>query len=310
MNNKVTMGLDYWKYYGPMRNFLHVCSKNDISVYEVTQHKQYITFYASFFQRREIEKTLQQVEYVKTTGCLGLLIKMVKTPRHLFCIGISLCLWYWLSHMIFSIEFIGEKDSSKELLQNALVEMNIQPPFYEKDIFSLKTDLKKRTENDIAWLELVKEGSRYKVYYTPKEFADVKQLARDELIAQKDGVIAKFDLQHGNKNCALNDFVHQGDVLVRNVLTDSMNIDEEIFVKGKVFAYTWQDVTVSMEANDLPEAFQFFQLLLEARSEVSKELTKEDEKIYKENILHFTSDMGTISMTIHYTLYEDITSPV
>ncbi len=76
-----------------------------------------------------------------------------------------------------------------------------------------------------------------------------------------------------------------------------------------MYAYTWQDITVTMEDNDLPEAFQFYQLLLEARREVAKELTKEKERIYKENILHFSTDAGTISMTIHYTLFEDITSP-
>lgn len=303
------MGLDVWKYEGSVRNLLRMCSKQNIGVYEVTQYQQYVIFYASFFQKKEIVRTLQDVAYIKTTGCLGLLIKMLSTPRHLISIIISIILWYGLSHIIFSIEFIGEKTNQKNLLQTALFEMQIETPFFEKDIGELKTELKKRTESSIAWLEFVKEGSRYKIYYTPKEFVDIKELSRDELIAQKDGVIASFDVQHGNKNCKLNDFVHQGDVLVRNILTDSMNIDEEIYVKGKVFAYTWQDITVSMEDSDFPEAFEFYQLLLEARSEVSKELTKRDEKIYKENILHFTTDMGTISMTIHYTLYEDITSP-
>lgn len=309
MKNRVTFGLDYWIYTGSMDHFLQQCARHNISVYEVEQHYNHVSFYASFFQHKEIDHLFEQANYIKTTGCLGLLFKIVRTPRHVLCIGISISLWYMLSHMIFTIEYVGEKEASKQIIQNALLDMGIKTPFYDTELDAMKTDLKKRTENDIAWLEIVKEGSRYSIYYTPKEFADVKTLGRDELVAQKDGVIARFDLQHGNKNFKLNDFVHAGDILVSNILMDSLNQEEEIYVKGKVFAYTWQDVTVTMENNDLPEAFQFYQLLFEARSEVAKELTKEDEEIYKENILHFSNDMGTISMTIHYTLFEDITSP-
>lgn len=309
MKHSVTLGLDYWCYHGDMDHFLNRCIHRGIAVYEVKQKNGNISFYTSFFQRHEVEKTFEQARFVKTTGCLGLLFRILRSPRHLLSIGVSIALWYWLSHMVFAIDLIGEKQASKQVIQDALTDMNVQVPFYSMDILPLKTELKKRCENDIAWLEIVKEGSRYVIYYTPKEFADVKELGRDELIAQKDGVIAEFDLQHGNKNVQLNDYVHAGDVLVSNVLIDSMNQPEDIYVKGKVYAYTWQDITVTMEDNDLPEAFQFYQLLLEARREVAKELTKEKERIYKENILHFSADAGTISMTIHYTLFEDITSP-
>lgn len=310
MKHNITLGLDYWRYQGQMDHFLNMCLKHDITLYEVRKQGTFIYFYTSYFQRREVERIFESCEYIKTTGGIGLCLKILRSPRHLMSIIIALSLWYWLSHMVFMIDLIGEKEASKEIIQTALQDMNIKVPFYEKDILSLKTELKKRTENDIAWLEIVKEGSRYKIYYTPKEFANVQELGRDELIAQKDGVIARFDLQHGNKNFAINDFVHAGDVLVSNILVDSMNQPEDIYVKGRVFAYTWQDITVTMEDNKLPKPLQFYQLLFQARNEISKELTKDDEKIYKENILHFTTDMGTISMTIHYTLYEDITTPV
>ena len=33
------------------------------------------------------------------------------------------------------------------------------------------------------------------------------------------------------------------------------------------------------------------------------------DKISKENILQFSTDMGKIEMVVHYTLYKDITTP-
>ncbi len=63
-----------------------------------------------------------------------------------------------------------------------------------------------------------------------------------------------------------------------------------------------------MPKSELAKPFQFYQLLFTARREASHDLRK-DEKIYKENILQFQDNTGTISMDIHYTLLEDITTP-
>ncbi len=58
----------------------------------------------------------------------------------------------------------------------------------------------------------------------------------------------------------------------------------------------------------MPKAFQYFELLMAARAQVSQDFHKDD-KIHKENILQFSKDMGKIKMVIHYTLLQDITTP-
>ncbi len=308
MKKRQNIGLDKWQIAMDINEFIRKCSQRNILIYEVHVKYHTITFYTSVFQRYEVHRSFETVEYIKTTGMIGFLLRSFKQPARVISIVASIGVWYILSNTIFEIDIKGDKQASSQLIETTLQEMNLVPPFYSQDVQQIKAGLKKTLENDIAWLEMTKEGSRFKIHYTTKEFANIESLSRNELIAQKDGVIAQFDLQHGNKNCQLNDYVKAGDVLVKNTLTDSMNVDEEIFVKGKVYAYTWEEVTVSMDANELPEALQFFQLLFDARRQVSKEL-KSDEKIYKENILQFSNNMGKISMKVHYTLFEDITTP-
>lgn len=186
--------------------------------------------------------------------------------------------------------------------------MGYTTPFHHQDENKLKEALKKKLENEIAWLEIEKRGSRYIITYTPKEFATLETLHHRELIAKQDGVIARFDIQHGNKVHKVNEFVHKGDVLVSNVIADSKSKNQEVYVKGRVFAYTWRDVTVSMDDTKMPKAFQYFELLMAARAQVSQDFHKDD-KIHKENILQFSKDMGKIKMVIHYTLLQDITTP-
>lgn len=302
------IGMDEWWIPCSVLHITHLLKQRGWSIYELRQKQDGIVCYAPITQRKEIYASFEHAQLRKTTGMLGFFFRQMRRPSRILCLFLSMLLWYGLSHTIFAITFKGDKEETKQLLATTLAEMGYVTPFYGKDMQQMKAEVKKRLENQIAWMEVSQTGSRYHIQFTTKEFAEIETLGQDELIAQKDGVIEHFELQHGNKMVQINEFVHKGDVLVSNVLVDSKNTNQEVYVKGKVYAYTWREVHVEMEANELPKAFQFYQLLFEARREVSKDLRKE-ESIHKENILQFPDNPGTISMDIHYTLIEDITTP-
>ena len=88
---------------------------------------------------------------------------------------------------------------------------------------------------------------------------------------------------------------------------DSYQKEVNVDVEGSVFAYTWQKVIVEIKDNKLPDAINYFSLLLEARSQINIQLNAK-EKVVKENILHFDKNEGKIKLIILYTLLEDITS--
>lgn len=301
-------GLDLWRVRCKPQVFFRICKQNQLEIFDITMHANFITFYAPLIQHRNISHAFETIEHVTTTGILGYILRSLRKPRRIFSVIIAIVLWYGLSHMVFEIDIKGEKEQSRDLIQKTLLDMGYETPFYQQDVTMIKTDLKKALEQDIAWLEIEKLGGRYRITYTPKEFASLKELQHDELIAQADGVIQRFDIEHGNKVKAVNQFVHKGDVLVSNIIDDTGGGKKEVFVEGRVFAYTWKDVTVAMPSKGMTKSFQYFELLLEARREVSKDFRKDD-RISKENILQFSDDMGTIEMVVHYTLLQDITSP-
>lgn len=302
------IGMDLWSCNLSWTMLLRLVKHKGWQIYEPKQHGTSICFYAPITQRNDIQRSLEQAERQKTTGMIGFFFRQMKRPRRVLCIMISILIWYVLSHTIFTITLQGDEEKTKQLISETLKDMGYTTPFYKQDLQEIKTKLKKQLENDIAWMEISKEGSIYHIQFTSKDFAIIEQLSRNELIAQKDGVIEHFELQHGNKLVKLNQYVHKGDVLVTNVIQDSSAVDQDLYVKGKVYAYTWKDVHVEMKKSNLPIPFVFYQLLFEARREASKHLRKDDQ-IYKENILQFQDNMGKISMDIHYTLIEDITTP-
>lgn len=307
--HKAVWGLDLWSCPCTPKTFFTICKQAELEVYDVEIQRHKIVFYAPILTHYHVMHAFSSIEHITTTGIAGYVFRSLRKPGRVLGIILAIVLWYGLSHMIFTIEIKGEHEQSRTLIARTLHEMGYQTPFYANDIQDLKRRLKKQLEQDIAWLEIEKRGSRYSITYTPKEFASLTELGNDALIAKQDGVIQRFEIEHGNKVKQVNEFVHAGDVLVSNVLEDSAGGKKEVFVKGRVFAYTWKDVTVSMPSNKgVPEAFAYFDLLLSARQEVSKDFHKDD-RIHKENILQFQNDMGTIEMVVHYTLVQDITTP-
>ena len=141
-----------------------------------------------------------------------------------------------------------------------------------------------------------------------KAVHNLEQELGETLIAQRDGIIAGFDVQHGEKRVALNQSVKKGDVLVSSLMADSRGNAEHLHVKGRVFAYTWEKVELEAERSAMPQPLQFFSMLLQARAQVSSSFLKDD-RIVSENILQFGEKAGKIKLVIHYTLYRDISSP-
>lgn len=307
MKNKKT-GLDKWKLYEDLLHVLNVAKQADIELYDLSQHQGYTLCYAPIYHRNKIYRQFEEAKKLETTGMLGYLFRSLKKPARVLGVICAILLWYGMSHMIYAIDIKGEDDESRKLIASTLQQMQVTPPFYGKDISVLKSDLKKKLENKVAWLEIEQRGSRYRIFYTPKEFAHIETLSSNELIANQDGVIQRFDVSHGNKLHKVNEFVHKGDVLVSNVIDTSGNAKEELFVKGRVFAYTWKDVTIEMLDDKMPKGFQYFTLLFRARNEISEQMRKDD-RIYSENILQFFKEVGKIKMVIHYTLIQDITTP-
>ncbi len=310
MKNKQmkTIGMDLWSCTLSMKMLLRLVKRKGWQIYEPKQTESTVQFYAPIVQRNDIQRTLEHAERLKTTGMLGFFFRQMKRPRRILCISVSLIVWYVLSHTVFTITLQGDEEKMKQIITKALNDMGYTTPFFKQDVQDIKLKLKKKLENDIAWMEISKEGSIYHIQFTTKDFAIIEQLQRNELVAQKDGVIQRFEVQHGNKVVKLNQYVHKGDVLITNVIQDSSSIDQDLYVKGQVYAYTWKDVHVEMKKSNLPKPFAFYQLLFEARREASKNLRIHDQ-IYKENILQFQDNMGKISMDIHYTLIEDISTP-
>lgn len=122
--------------------------------------------------------------------------------------------------------------------------------------------------------------------------------------AKKNGVIAKIYVEKGSCALRVNDYVKAGDLLIDDCVYIN---DEAIYVGGygRIFAYTWTIVDISVDAPSSEEAEVYAYMLEKARYQVGAELA-EDEGIESEKILNYAYAPDGATMRIHYTLLENI----
>ncbi len=307
-------GMDCWRLKTPLTFFLNQCLRQDIEVMELKLTPEGLVFWSPVTSRRRITSLFQDAECLGTSGVTGFLLHQFHQPLRLFSVGLATALWLFYSHCIVQVSVIGTDPTLQRQIERQLAENGYAAPFFTVDQNLAETIeflIKESFEDRLGWTEVTRTGSRIQLQFTDKEYVETPQLTNDPIYARKEGMVVRFDVQHGEKKVKINEIVHPGDLLIDNELKDAFEVPQPLYVKGKVYGYTWYTVESSLlDAPDFPlhDALAFFRLLMDCRSQIAEQL-QEDEKIIKENVLLFDRNAGTITMKIHYTLLEDLTRP-
>lgn len=298
------LGTDAYQLEDDLTLFLENIRTHHWQVYHI-QANQTITFHASLSHRHDILRTYPHAQILYTGGILGIGLRSMLRIERMLALLLCICLWWLLSHTIFEIDIKGDSLAHQEMLTDALEQRGLTVPFLLMDNEALKNDLWTNMKKQLNWLEITTIGSKLDVHFLGKKVVEPHVLGYDVLIAQKDGVIAAFDVTHGNKQVSLNQFVKAGEVLISPILINSMNQEQLTPVNGKVYAYTFLSLELEIKPFSSIEAFQYYEILLALRQQVSKHLTK-DEYIVKEIPLQFQKKNDKIRMKNYYVLYEQI----
>jgi len=296
-------GLDFYESKLSEIEILRLFQRYEMYCFHVKRTSKGCIFATRIKDRNKLHSILPNATYLYTSGLWGMVIRNFTNKYRIFSYICMICLWMFFSNTIFAFEIYGENDKLEKNM-NDIVHTFL---YQRKNVDQLKKTIQIKFKDDISWLEVYENGSKITIRYTlrGKVLNNIKNNA--PLIAKKNGMIAYFECDSGYKVKQVNDLVHEGDILVDNKMKDSYNRNVDVNVSGKVFAYTWQKVSVEIKNNKLPDALNYFSLLMEARDQIK--INKDiGERIVKENILQFERNEGTIKIIILYTLLEDITS--
>lgn len=284
-----------------LTTFINLISKSDLHLRKINE-KDLIYFEASFIQRHKISKQLKQAELMKECQ-LMIFVHHFTQKSMMISLVIALLLWQYLTSFVYEIKIYGNGLNDHSIIQQYLKTL----PKSKKSLKTLKQDLQSQLSNELNWLEVIDKGCKYEIHYRIKELVNQEKKHSQKLYAQEDAMIAYFDIVDGKKVVSVNDLVKKGDLLVDDQLSDYQQKTHMITSKGVVYGYTIKEVRIKQKVSKMLLPFAFYQMLLQARNEVSKDFLGND-RICDENILHFSYELDTIKIYVQYRLLKDIST--
>ncbi|MBE6124324.1 MAG: hypothetical protein E7184_02130 [Erysipelotrichaceae bacterium] len=265
-------------------------------------------FESSFLNRKKIKKLFPSSKIIKSRGFLSFFRFLIIEKVTLISIIISSCFFIFLSSKIWDIKVKGNYQEINNSIIKELKTYNLKKGVLKPSFNYLKETENKvynSLEEDIEWLELSLSGSVLYVNYVKRRTAPNIKETKGKLYASKDGVISKINILKGNVLVKENQFVRKGELLVDDILVNTNNEEIYLGTSGEVFAYTWYIVEVNYQTK-LEDSLDIFN---EARDQSLEKIRLElspNERIIKENVLHYNVNDNIISIKIHFTLYESI----
>lgn len=310
---KIRKSYDRWQIKMPLLSFYRTVQMKNLEVSDVIFDEGWVVFSTSPFIKREVSRVFPKAELLTRKGIIGYLFIQLSDMKKILLVIFAGLIWYFLSQCVFEIEYFGDKESLKREINSVLLENVHQIPFFVHDFSDQEIEemIKEHFQDQLSWIEVNQVGSRYQISFVAKEVVETPALTSNPLIAQKDGMVVYFDVENGQKMVSVNQIVYKGDILVNNMLVDSSGTEKPLYVKGKVYGYTWYTMESELsesECRNIHDAFVYLRLLFDCRGKIAEEIS-EGEKIVSEKVLQFAHEEGKIKIKIHYTLYEDLARP-
>lgn len=166
---------------------------------------------------------------------------------------ISLLIIYFLSNLIFRIDIITNDETMKAKIQEYLKENGVSLYHVKKsysDIQKIKEGILNKYKNEIDWIEIEVEGSKYIVRYEPRVKTEIaKDNKYQNIVASHNAIIYSMDVSNGQIIRNRFDYVKKGDVIVSGYIYLNDQIKNTVKAVGKVYGETWYKVKVNYPIN-------------------------------------------------------------
>lgn len=282
---------------------LNYAKKNKLRIYHLKKDNHQYTFYISSFQLYYWHKCDIDIQYLKNVGLMKYIFLFKGVYSLIVISGFVLGLLLF-SHLIFRVDIQGTlKDVNVDMYQS-LKEYNVFEYAFKRDyeqLNDLLIKLKDKYKDQIEYINIYQQGGIFYVEYTNKKRIQQKEIDFKNIYASKDGMIESFDIESGNIVVKRLDYVKKGDLLVENTLIATDDTVKTIPVKGKVYAYTFNQYEASIVDKGQDYLESFYHLLLLIRMQLPADVV-----IDKENVLQIERSSSKITLKMHYTLLEDI----
>jgi len=286
-------------------------NKNKITIYNFKKIDEYhYSFITNNKNIKLLKKIFKSIRIENKIGIINIIKNNILRTSTIFSIIVSILLFSFMNTLIMGININGDSSSLIEVLNQKLIEKDIKKFSKIKtnqELLKIEKEIAIELYDIIEWLEIKNNGLNVNVKFLKRrESFDIKN-SKKAIYSTKEGIIKSFDIEKGAKKVEINEHVSAGQLLIDGYILDSKENKIYVGAIGSVYAYTWLNISASMEIDNYDKTSIYLLLEEEIKNKVDKELTGDDEYIDNQQILSYEIKNNIGYLNIHYTLVEDIT---
>lgn len=290
---------------------LNILNLNKINIYNFKKideyHYSFITHNNNVSKLKQLFKSFKIINKI---GPLNIIKNNILRISTIISLLFSLFLFYFMNNLVMDIKIKGDSSSLIEVIDIKLKEYNIEKYIVKKsneELLKIEKEIAIDLYDKVEWIEIKNQGLNIVVNFLKRrETFDFIQ-SKKAIYSTKEGIIKSFEVEKGVKKVEINQYVRSGELLIDGILIDPN--ENEIFIGaiGRVYAYTWYNLSVEKEYEIYDEANIYIDLMNILNEKIDKEITGNDEYIENISVLKFNINNKKGYLNVHYTLVEDIT---
>ena len=188
-------------------------------------------------------KSIYEITELEIFGLIKIK-KNLKLSKHIIIITfISFLIFLMFTNVVFKVEVIHSNKDIRDLLLKELDREGIKKYTFKKtykEIENIKEKILNKYPNDIEWIEIEKNGTKYTVRVEDREIIKKEEDNNPRnIVAAKDGVLKKVIAESGDIVKDMNDYVKKGDLIINGDLIFNEKVKGRVKAKGKVYAEVW-----------------------------------------------------------------------
>ena len=221
--------------------------RNNIYFYDLKRDNKYTSLVINYDDYNKIQIRFKS-NIIKYYGKKGIINFFNIHKYMIISFIISLFFLYLLSLTIFDIEVKTDDENIKNIVLLSLKEEGIYKYKRKKSFDELKIikeKIIKENKDKIEWIEIIEDGSIYRVEITPRVIINNKSdKSKTSIYAKKNGLIKRIVVYRGTKVKEINDYVKKGDLLISGNIYKDDKIVSKVKSDGLVYAEVWYKVSV------------------------------------------------------------------
>lgn len=290
-------------------NYYRLISKVEnlsVKIYEVKYIDKKLYLKVTKKDYEKINKYIISYKFkiIKNTGINKFLDYIKKEKIFIISLLLGLIFFVCLKNMIFKINIIHENSNIRELIKDELDENGIKVLSFKKSykkLDEIRQKILDKHPDKLDWMEFEVRGMVINVKIEERIITDIKKNDRVcDIVAKKNGVINEIKIEQGEGLVNINDYVKEGDLLIRGSVKYNEEDKRYTCASGEIYATTWYTGSAS-----IPFKYDEYEKEKKKRYNLVWEYDGTKHEILKNRLDSFESNYKPLLKVFNFGLYLD-----